>query len=146
MDFRPDSKTLAINYSVTFGIVIGLILLSVGSYQRYYYSPEYTSHQGYGTPVSCESCHTKPWHAVDQKTCSTAGCHVYYSPDFNSGNVLMLDKDEKGKPKPGLGSMIAFHRQVSGTFSCEQCHPSHRLPQTAKFNAATIALALQSQP
>lgn len=145
MDFRPDSKTLAINYTITFGIVAGILLLSVGKFQSYYYSPEYTSHQGYGTPVSCQSCHTSAWKHADQKTCSTANCHSSFAPDFLSPNLQAIQQTETGKPKPGYGAILSFHRKLEG-MQCEACHPSHKLPQRGLLNDTTLYQMVHADP
>lgn len=142
MDFRPDSKTLAINYVITLGVVAAIVIFSVGKTQKYYYSPEYTSHQAYDVPVSCNACHTTKFQAFDNKTCSTGDCHGTFG-DRRPANFKALAKNEKGEPEPNFGAMLAFHSQLGSKFQCSECHPAHRKPQAGKFNATTMHVELE---
>jgi hypothetical protein len=58
--------------------------------------------------------------------------------------MLTINKDEKGKDKPGYGAMLAFHRKAAKDFNCAACHPSHTLPQKAAFNSATLARDIEA--
>lgn len=161
MDFRPTRKTLVINYAVTFAAVGMILWLSIGRPVRYYYSPEYTSHGGYGAAsTNCGECHIKPFVRVEERTCYTGECHTNFDPRLGElGGARLARLTEEiahqstaggrkngavntamtGPLAPQYAAVVAFHARIGTAVSCEQCHPSHRLPQTAPFNAATIA-------
>lgn len=153
MDFRPNSSTLILNYAITFGLVGGLLWLSAGKPTRYYYSPEYNSHAGYGPGAqSCRQCHVSPWAKFEEKTCWTAGCHTRFDPAQGQPDpvTLALKQDEFGNPRPHFGAMIALHRLIGSSQTCGSCHPSHQVPQTGQFNRTTVHMAaaerFQRQP
>lgn len=154
MEFRPDHRTLLVNYAVTLG-VLGLVLfVSFGSREdftrkisQFYYSPAYTSHmsRAYGsdTQFSCASCHTTNWKTVEEPSCYTGGCHNLFNKGNPPRDMLQIVSDESGKPKPNLGAILAFHQQVR-EMSCEECHPSHRLPSQGRFNSTTINIRMKT--
>src|SRR5437016_3435164 len=116
MDFRPDAKTLLINYAVFIVILAGIVVLSFGNPQKYYYSPEYTSHANTGNyeALSCGACHIKPFHAADSKTCSTSGCHSYFTEGQFRPQMLVLASNERNKPNTNFGALLAFHSKLQG--------------------------------
>ncbi len=141
MDFRPNTNILVLNYLITFGVVGGLLYFSIGNPTRFYYSPKHNSHAGYESdPQSCRQCHINPWEKFDERTCWTGGCHTQFDPTAGPADdkILALREDESGMTKPHFGAVIAMHREIGPSVSCNSCHPSHQLPQTGLFNAVTI--------
>lgn len=160
MDFRPNRRTLVISYIAIAGALGVLIWLSQSNPGRFYYWPEYTSHQGYTPPEqSCRQCHIRPYAAFEQKTCYTGGCHTDFDPrrgPISPEGILKLEeKTRQGWVAQGIrangpgaenyAAVVAFHSNLGDAASCSECHPSHRLPQKGRFNEFTIREELEKR-
>lgn len=150
MDFRPTRNTLIANYLVTFGILGVLVFLSLRNPTTYYYSPEYTTHTGYGLDAaqSCRQCHIQAFASFEEKTCWTSGCHTNFEPDGKLATKQMLSmtkSESSGETRENYGALLGFHKALPTAMACATCHPSHQLPQTGKFNEATLVTDLKKK-